>query len=78
MPGTKAGAAKATATLLARDPDFFRKAGSKGGSKRVPKGFALMSTEDHAAASRKGGRNGKRGPAVKKEEPKRHWWSFGR
>lgn len=33
---------KAVKTLLEKDPDHFKKAGRAGGSKKVPKGFAIM------------------------------------
>lgn len=42
-------------TLKARDPDYFRKIGAKGGKKLVPKGFSTMSREKHLQASIKGG-----------------------
>lgn len=40
MAGTKAGAQKAIAKILARDPDFFKKIGSKGGANGTTGGFA--------------------------------------
>ena len=40
MAGTKEGARKAALTNLARDPDFYKKAGSLGGQVKSPhKGF---------------------------------------
>lgn len=35
--------------------DFYIKIGQKGGKRRVPKGFALMSKEKHREVSIKGG-----------------------
>lgn len=38
---------KAVKTLLEKDPDYFKKMGSKGGKKTgVLKGFALMKAKD--------------------------------
>lgn len=57
MSGTKSGAAKARETLLARDPDFFKKVGSKGGKAphKYPRGFAALTPEQRAEWGRKGG-----------------------
>jgi hypothetical protein len=40
MSGNRTGGLKAAAKNLAKDPDFYRKAGSKGGSKSKTGGFA--------------------------------------
>lgn len=40
MAGTKSGASKATAKILARDPDHFKKIGAKGGRNGNTGGFA--------------------------------------
>lgn len=61
MSGTKAGGLKARDANLARDPDFYKKIGHKGGSKTgILKGFALMSKERVSACGRKGGSISKR------------------
>lgn len=39
MAGTKAGSQKAVATILARDPDFFKRVGKIGGSKGKGAGY---------------------------------------
>lgn len=39
VAGTKAGSAKAVATILARDPDFFKRVGKIGGSKGKGPGY---------------------------------------
>lgn len=40
MAGTKAGGQLAAAKNLAKDPDFYKKIGSKGGSNGTTGGFA--------------------------------------
>lgn len=55
MAGNRTGALKARDKILAKDPDYYSKLGSIGGSKRLPKGFALMPHEKVQAAGRKGG-----------------------
>ncbi|MFN3008773.1 KGG domain-containing protein [Mycolicibacterium wolinskyi] len=63
MSGTMAGGRKAAATNKAKDPDFYRRIGAKGGRARgITKGFALMDREVHRAASAKGGRISRRKP----------------
>lgn len=60
MPGTKAGAAKAKLTIKERySEDFWAKIGSKGGSAKVPKGFAT-NHQLAAEAGRKGGQISRR------------------
>jgi general stress protein YciG len=41
--------------ILKRDPDHFKKIGAKGGSAKVPKGFAVMDKERLREVSAKGG-----------------------
>lgn len=38
---------------------YFAELGKRGGKKKVKKGFATMSLEEHKEASRKGGQHGK-------------------
>lgn len=62
MAGTVAGGQKTRETNLARDPDFYKKIGSKGGRKTgVVKGFAA-NPELAARAGAIGGKKSKRGP----------------
>lgn len=43
--------------LMAKDPDYFKKLASKGGSKLgVKKGFALLSREEVVRLATKGGK----------------------
>jgi general stress protein YciG len=46
---------KAAKTNRAKDPNYYRKLGAKGGKVTGKKGFALMSVEKRSAAGRKGG-----------------------
>lgn len=55
MSGNRIGGLKARDKNLAKDPDYYSKIGSRGGSKRLPKGFALMPFEKVQAAGKKGG-----------------------
>jgi len=55
MAGTKAGAKTATQKILARDPDFYKRIGAKGGKNGHTGGFALMDKEKLRLASIKGG-----------------------
>lgn len=66
MSGTKAGGLKAAAANLERDPDFYRKIGSKGGKAGHTGGFAA-NPELARLAGKKGGKISKRGPAKPKE-----------
>ena len=69
MAGTKAGGKKAAATNKSKyGNDWYSKIGSMGGKAHVIKGFALMTPEKHAEASRKGGKISKRGKAIKNEK----------
>ena len=54
MAQTKAGAAKSTARLLAKDPDYFKKIGSIGGRNSSTGGFAANPALA-VIAGRKGG-----------------------
>lgn len=53
------GGKKTAAKNLAKDPDYYRKLGSLGGSKKWdgPRGFARMTREEVQAIGAKGGRN---------------------
>jgi general stress protein YciG len=62
VAGTKAGAAKATAKILARDPNFFKRIGKRGGSNGNTGGFAA-NRELASVAGTKGGRISRRGRA---------------
>lgn len=64
MSGTKIGAAKAREANLKRDPDFYKKIGAKGGSRRVPKGFALNLDRARLAGA-KGGKISRRPKSTK-------------
>ena len=69
MAGTKAGAIKSKATILARDPDFYKRIGQKGGRRSTTGGFActevgddgLTGAERAKIAGAKGGRISRRG-----------------
>lgn len=61
MAGTKAGGLAAAETNKAKyGDDFYTRIGSLGGSKEVPKGFAVMSRRKHIKASKKGGKISRR------------------
>lgn len=80
MPGTVAGAAKAKAKILARDPDHFRKMGKLGGLKSRGGGFATKTPcfcddipNDHHKAQCAGLRGGTaRGYKQRKSEEVTH------
>lgn len=56
MAGTKIGGLRASETNKQRHGnDFYKNIGSKGGSAKVPKGFALMPREKVMLAGKKGG-----------------------
>lgn len=71
MAGTKAGGLKARERNLAKDPDFYKKIGAKGGRNGKTGGFAsdvvgedgLTGKERARIAGAKGGRISRRGPA---------------
>ena len=71
MAGTKAGGLKARERNLAKDPDFYKKIGAKGGRNGRTGGFAsevvgedgLTGKERAKIAGAKGGRISRRGPA---------------
>lgn len=70
MAGTKAGAAKARAKNLAKDPDYYRNIGRKGGQSGTTGGFAstvigrdgLTGRERAKKAGVVGGSISRRGP----------------
>lgn len=61
MAGTEAGGKKAAATILAKNPNFYREIGRKGGSVGGKTGFAL-NPELARICGAKGGRISKRRP----------------
>lgn len=71
MAGTKIGGQKARDKNLARDPDFYRNIGRRGGENGHIGGFAsdkvgkdgLTGRERARLAGAKGGRKSRRGPA---------------
>lgn len=69
MAGTKAGAAKAVKTCMAKHgKDFYKLIGAKGGRNGHTGGFASMSPERRSECGRKGGRISKRGKAKNYED----------
>ncbi len=62
MAGTKEGAKKAVAKILARDPNFYANIGRKGGMNGNSGGFAA-NPKLAAIAGAKGGRISRRGKA---------------
>jgi general stress protein YciG len=60
MSGTRTGGIKAAQTILQRNPNHYKRAGSKGGRVKTPKGFACMSPERLAEVSAMGGKNSSR------------------
>ena len=70
MSGTKEGSKKAVAKILAKDPDFFKKIGQKGGANGHTGGFASHEIgldgrtgfERARVAGRRGGRKSRRKP----------------
>ena len=69
MAGTKAGAAKAVKTCMAKHgKDFYKLIGAKGGRNGHTGGFASMSPERRSECGRKGGRISRRGKARNYED----------
>lgn len=64
MSGTSKGGQLAYQKNIAKDPDFYRKIGSKGGKTSRGGGFASMPKEKVSMAGRKGGARGRRGPKL--------------
>ncbi|MFM9793327.1 KGG domain-containing protein [Streptomyces turgidiscabies] len=48
MAGTRSGGKKTAAKNLAKDPDFYKKIGSKGGRNSQRTGFALATPQQRA------------------------------
>ena len=69
MAGTKQGGVKNKAKLLALDPDYFRKLGSRGGKVGGSKGFALMDKDRLRQLGHIGGSKSRR---IWTDEAKRH------
>lgn len=64
MSATKEGGIKAAKTNKDKyGQDFYSRIGKIGGSRKVPKGFSMMTTEQRQAAGKVGGTRSKRGPA---------------
>ncbi len=63
MVATKEGNQKIRDMLLARNPNYFREIGSKGGTAKVPKGFSKMPKAKIRAAGAKGGTISRRRPS---------------
>ena len=55
MAGTLEGGRKAAAKNLARDPDFYKNIGRRGGQNGTTGGFAAMDKDRLRIVSRKGG-----------------------
>lgn len=57
MAATREGGLKAAKKNLAKNPNFYKEIGAKGGSAKTdkPKGFAAMTPEKRIEAGRKGG-----------------------
>ena len=64
MSGSRIGGLKAKAKNLARDPNFYKKIGTKGGKASTTGGFAA-NPELARIAGAKGGRVSRRGKAKK-------------
>lgn len=59
MAGTKAGGIKTRETILARDPDHYRKVGALGGKKTYESGkLALVSFASDPERARRAGAKG--------------------
>lgn len=69
MSGTQSGGRRAAQTNIARyGLGFYSRIGAVGGSRKVPKGFAIR-RDIASSAGRKGGEISKRGPQIKLNEP---------
>lgn len=86
MSGNKESALRVRDLLLARNPNFYKELGAKGGRAKVPKGFS-QNRALAAAAGRAGGLKSKKGPQTESEQSwkdlaytikhrKPHWWEF--
>lgn len=72
MGGTKDGAKKRTAALLARDPDYFSRIGKKGNKGgKFSSGSFVAGSETTRRIAALGGKASKRGKAKKLPRPKR-------
>lgn len=73
MAGTRTGGMTARDKMLARDPDYYKKLGKRGGSKKgVVKGFAYMRENGEwdkiSKAGRLGGLVSRKGKKLTPEE----------
>lgn len=57
---SKQGALRAKSTLLAKDPDYYKKLGRSGGVVKGRKGFATLTPEQRQEIGRKGGQASRR------------------
>lgn len=76
MAGNITGGKKAAAKNLAKDPNFYKEIGRKGGSAPTtkPKGFAA-NPELARISGQKGGKISRRGPTKREQpEPKKSFW----
>ena len=67
MAGTIEGAAKARDKILARDPDFYKRIGARGGANSRTGGFYARRDIARVAGA-KGGQISRRGPAKPKDK----------
>lgn len=70
MSGTPAGAKKAVAKIKAKDPDFFRKIGAKGGRNGNTGGFAKAPWETYAEHHKRVSAAGSLGGSISKRSKK--------
>lgn len=65
MSGTHIGGKKTVQTNIKKyGQNFYKEIGKKGGSVKVPKGFAVMSPEKRSQCGSIGGRISKKGIAI--------------
>lgn len=75
MSGTKEGGRLTTETCKAKyGEDYYALIGSRGGSKRVPKGFS-MNRELASLAGALGGKISRRGKSKKTKVTHSHWYN---
>lgn len=75
MSGSRDGGLKAAQKNLAKDPDFYKKIGARGGKNGNTGGFATLEVGDDGLTGRerariagqRGGRKSKRSPIIKLE-----------
>ncbi len=75
MAGNASGGKKAAQKNLARDPDFYKKIGAKGGKNGHEGGFyysMVNGLTTHIEAGRKGGLKSRRTPSVNTIKERNH------